>query len=265
MDDPLYSFQKQERTFKPDFLFIRNFPTDLHSLEFRNELIGLLMCDIPCVNPIQTVLLTMDRPVAYAELLKIRKRLGPEKFPLVPLQYHCNNALGTKRSTIEIKHWPVVIKVGSTHAGYGKIIVHNKVEYEDLIGILALEKRYFTVEGFIEHEYEYRIQKIGNHYRTFKRNSDTHWKSNHGNIKFEAYQIQDKHKEWADECAKMFGGLDIFAIDVLHTKDGKEYILEINDGACGLWWEVEQEDLRYMKDCVIQKMDAYFSAKHGDK
>jgi Synapsin, ATP binding domain len=32
---------------------------------------------------------------------------------------------------------------------------------------------------------------------------------------------------WAEECGKMFGGLDILAIDVLHTKSGRGVILEV--------------------------------------
>jgi hypothetical protein len=36
-----------------------------------------------------------------------------------------------------------------------------------------------------------------------------------------------------DECRQMFGGMDMFALDVLHTAEGKDYILEINDYAMG--------------------------------
>jgi len=33
--------------------------------------------------------------------------------------------------------------------------------------------------------------------------------------------MKEEYKVWADEVAKMFGGLDIHALDVLHTQDGK--------------------------------------------
>ena len=32
--------------------------------------------------------------------------------------------------------------------------------------------------------------------------------------------MKEEYKVWADEVAKMFGGLDIHALDVLHTQDG---------------------------------------------
>lgn len=93
----------------------------------------------------------------YAELLNIQRKLGAEKFPLIPLKYHPNGHLGTKQNLIPFKKYPAVIKgeeslcstyisVGSTHAGFGKIIAHNEDEYYDVESILALNSDYFTWE-----------------------------------------------------------------------------------------------------------------------
>jgi hypothetical protein len=56
-------------------------------------------------------------------------------------------------------------------AGYGKIRVQSKSDWEDLKSILSMKKEYYTTEGLVEFESEYRIQKIGTHYRGFKRMS----------------------------------------------------------------------------------------------
>ena len=46
---------------------------------------------------------------------------------------------------------------------------------------IALNKNYVTGEPFYEGEYDLRIQKIGNHYRCFKRMAmGSNWKTNTG-------------------------------------------------------------------------------------
>jgi glutathione synthase/RimK-type ligase-like ATP-grasp enzyme len=72
------------------------------------------------------------------------------------------------------------------------------------------------------------------------------------------HEMTADYKLWVDEVAKLFGGLDILALDVLHAKDGKDYIIEVNDTAPGLMWEHEEEDLGYIRDLVLKRMsEAY--------
>src|SRR2546430_1019744 len=106
--------------------------------------------------------------------------------------------------SLDPKHstpFPLVCKVSSTHAGYGnlnfqlfselkvpslgKMRANDEHDLKDLRCILALHKDYFTYERYsyvvikhlffrteplIEFEYEFRVQKIGKHYRAFRRN-----------------------------------------------------------------------------------------------
>jgi hypothetical protein len=57
---------------------------------------------------------------------------------------------------------------------------------------------------------------------------------------------------FADECAALFGGIDILGLDFVHEKvTGKNYIIELNDTAIGLVHVHEQEDMSYMKVVLL--------------
>lgn len=155
--------------------------------------------------------------------------------------------------------FPCVIKVGSTHAGFGKMLAHNESDYKDAESVLALSSEYYTTELLIPDIIEeIRVQKIGDFFRAYHRRSSSGWKGNWGDIKFADCEMTPKYQEWANEVAACFGGLDIFAIDVLRTKSGKEWILEVNDTACGLMWAHESEDLQRIRDLVVRRMNEHF-------
>jgi len=48
------------------------------------------------------------------------------------------------------------------------------------------------------------------------------------NIHEELMVHSGRFQVWVDECAKLFGGLDIAAIKAIRARDGTEYIVEVN-------------------------------------
>jgi len=260
------STQKEDRIVRPDFVLIRNFPRNIHGVDYRNILIGLMYAKLPAVNSLESVFMAMERPLMYAELNSIRRRLGNDKFPVIDMNYYPNQMIHSVSpypyDSSTTPSFPLVCKVGSTHAGYGKIQAESDAQFKDMRSVLALHQDYYTTEPFIQNiDYEFRVQKIGEHYRAFKRNSDTSWKRNWGNLQFEDHPMKNEYKIWADECAKIFGGLDILAIDILHTKDNKDVIIEVNDTACGLMWDHEEEDIGYIREVVLKRMNSIFCKK----
>jgi len=270
-DEPLYGAQAKDRTVRPDFVLIRNFPLDSHGDSFKSQLMGLMFAGLPSMNSLQSVLMSMDRALQYAELLKAQKRL-PEgkKFDLVPMYYFPNQKcmLQVPDSPLDKPNttsFPMVVKVGNGHAGRGKLKVNGGNDWRDVKGILALDQQYYTTEPFLDVDFEYRIQKIGKHISCFRRSSEGSWKANmptvegKGDLDFQPYECQEIHVLWIEECAKMFGGLDICGLDVLSLKNGSQTVIEINDTAIGLTALDYDKDLQAIKELVIERMNEAFA------
>ena len=53
----------------------------------------------------------------------------------------------------------------------------------------------------------------------------------------------------------MFGGLALCSLEAVVAKDGKEYIIEVNDCAMGLLGESQEDDRRNIAEVVIKEME----------
>merc|ERR1712166_1144916 len=115
--------------------------------------------------------------------------------------------------------FPCVLKIGPCHAGFGKMKVTNKTVWSDFKTCAQVDdKDYISAEPFITWDYELRLQKLGPHIKAFKKfNVDpSQWKSNCGGIHLYDTPVTPMMKLWVDEASKVFGGLDILSLDVLH-------------------------------------------------
>lgn len=74
----------------------------------------------------------------------------------------------------------------------------------------------------------------------------------------EQIQMPDRYKIWLDEVASMFGGLDICALEMIVARDGREYIIEVNDCALSLMGDTQEEDRRHIAELVTQRMQVLF-------
>lgn len=132
--------------------------------------------------------------------------------------------------------FPLVAKIGSAEAGYGKMRFMTSDDFGDFRGYahplhsysymlrhapscLALHKDYVTLERLIEdREYDIRVQKIGTHLRAYKR-MNSNWKGNVGTCVLEEIEVTPTFREWAEECGKLFGGMDILTVVCAAPRD----------------------------------------------
>lgn len=71
----------------------------------------------------------------------------------------------------------------------------------------------------------------------------------------EQIAMNDRFRSWVDNVATLFGGLDICALEVIIGKDGREYIIEVNDSALSLMGESQEEDRRHIAELVLSRMN----------
>jgi len=205
--------QETERNVQVDFVLLRSVTRHLKGQDSRNKLFALLHNNVPAVNSLESAYFCLERCLVYGQLRNIRARLGAKNFPLIEQTFY-----GHFRQMLITPEYPIVGKIGYAHAGYGKMKLNNDEAFQDFKSICALHGDYVTLESFVEWDWDGRIQKIGNHYRVFKRVTPC-WKGNTGNMGLiETIELTDQFKMWIDEASKVFGGLEICALDFVHSK-----------------------------------------------
>ncbi|XP_061187733.1 synapsin-like [Saccostrea echinata] len=240
---------KVVRSFKPDFLLIRQSVRDACE-DWKNILLGFQYGGIPSINSLHSIYNFQDRPWVFAQLIRIQKKLGKENFPLVEQAYYPNH-----REMLITPKFPAVVKIGHAHSGVGKVRVANHYDFQDIAGVVGVSHCYSTTELYVDTLYDIHIQKIGNNYKAYMRKSISgNWKANTGSAMLEQIAMNERFRSWVDECSLMFGGLDMLALEAVQGKDGKEYIIGLNDSAMTLLGESQEEDRKHIVDLVLAKM-----------
>jgi len=244
------SGNRSTNNMKPDFLLIRQNLRDAGE-NYKNLLLGFRYGGVPSINSIESIYNFQDKPWVHAHLLEIQKKVGKENFPLIDQAFYPNH-----KDMVHKGVYPCVFKIGHAHGGLGKVKVETPGSFQDLASVVAVSDQYCTVEEYIEAKYDLHVFKIGSNYKALMRKSLTgNWKTNVGQSILEEVPVQDKHKEWIDQVSQMFGGLSICSLEAVVAKDGKEYIIEVNDCAMGLLGESQEEDRRNIAEVVIKEME----------
>jgi hypothetical protein len=241
-------------SFEPSLVVVRHLVRSIGSLgrlpDFRPILFGFVHAGIPLVNNLRGILAEQDRPLMYGGLVAIQRRLGADAFPLIPQTYYPSFDMMVISPNV-----PFVLKIGWPHAGYGKIRIRENGDFADIRSVVAVNNNHSVAEPFIQADYEIRIDFIApDFYRVHQRRS-MGWKVNMGftNIR-EDMEMTPLYKTWCNEVRGAFGGLDIFAIDGIVAKEGRQYILEVNGSTCGLPPEHIDDYMVHMRELVRTRL-----------
>lgn len=246
-------YKPRHTTVQPDFVLVRN-EVVTPAFDGRNRLNGLLFAGIPSMNSLESILMFCERPAVQGYLHRLQKKFGPETFPVIP-QHFCSS----HRTLMYGYTFPAVVKIGSAHAGAGKMQIIDHHQMSDFRSVLQMmPDEHCFVEPFIRGANDLRIQRIGKNYRAFRRVSVSgEWKTNTCTAIMEEIECLDRYKFWADAASEMFGGLDILTVDAIVEEDtGKEYILEVNGTSSGLHPDKAVEDNLFIKELLLEKMNA---------
>mmetsp|Transcript_21481 Transcript_21481/g.40391 ORF Transcript_21481/g.40391 Transcript_21481/m.40391 type:complete len:333 (+) Transcript_21481:89-1087(+) len=245
----------RNKVVRPDFMLIRNEVMTPY-FDGRQLLSGFMFADVPSINSLQSIYQCNDRAAMMGYLHSINRKIGDDVFPVIK-QHFASGSGGLMYGYT----FPAVVKVGSAHAGAGKMKITDHHQMSDFRSVLAMmPKEHCFVEPFVEGAYDLRIQKIGPNLRAFRRTDISgEWKTNTGTALLEEVHVEPRWAVWVEEAMAMFGGLDILTVDaIVEESTRKEYILEVNGTSSGLHPGCAEEDNNHIRDLVVERLDEIF-------
>jgi ribosomal protein S6--L-glutamate ligase len=171
---------------------------------------------IPCVNDAAVLLQGYDR----LTMLGVLKACN---LPVIPFQAVTNPAT---LKNIKLT-FPFVVKSGNYHGGFGKVLVRDADQWQDVQDLLFMSEDYVTTEPYIAYDRDIRYLAIGDQIWAMARRGKF-WKANVETTDFVVIESDAELVAQTQTLQKKLRA-DIVAIDILEEKSGQRYFVEYND------------------------------------
>lgn len=203
----------------------------------RSVLELIRLAGVPCTNSARTLLRGYDRLSMLAELQEAGLQVSPSTI-----------AIGENALTKIEPVFPVVVKVGNFHGGYGKALARDSETWSDMLDLTFITDDYVTLEPYIAYVRDIRCLAVGEHMWAMSRRG-ARWKANVETQEFEIIPVPAILREQTAKAMRHLQA-DILGLDFLEDANGQFTLLESNDipGLSGFPDAVQIELARIMRE-----------------
>lgn len=197
---------------------------------------------VPCVNNTTTLLQCYDR-------LSMLNACADAGLPVVPFELYTDTRALAR---VEPTQLPCVLKVGSHHAGEGKILIEDRQRWGEVVDLLCVHLDYVTVEPFLRYEEDLRYLAVGEQVWVMSRRAYG-WRANVDTVSYDFVDPQPQLLSWTQALMTHLEA-DVLGLDFLKLEDGSYTLLEVNEtpGVRGFSEEVRWAIARRL----VQKLES---------
>ena len=122
--------------------------------------------------------------------------------------------------------FPVVLKIGNYHMGYGKALVRNSENWQDFIDMAVLFNEPVSLEPYVAYKTDIRCQYITGNVTCIERKPD-HWKANVNPAEVKPFTPPERIIEETTRFADSINA-DILGLDWIQSINDDWVVLEGN-------------------------------------
>lgn len=176
----------------------------------------IALTNTPCVNHAETLLKGFDRLSMLHELRKCG-------LPTVECNIISHSVLAKNLT----QAFPFVIKAGNYHGGFGKVLVQNEVNWQDIQDLLFISEDYIVAEPYIDYVRDIRYLAVGGDVWAMARKGKF-WKANVQTTDYAMIDMEDSLVTMIKNVQQQLQA-DVLALDIIEDKAGNHFVMEYND------------------------------------